>query len=485
LTNPCRINFQFNPICYEDTEKIINNLKSKTSVGVDEISTKLLKEIKNEIINPITLIVNQSLSTGIFPDLLKIGKISPIFKKDDKTQINNYRPISILPAISKVFEKVIFNQLHEHFISENLYYHNQYGFRANHSTEYATLELIDRINFEMDKGNLPLNVYIDLSKAFDTVDHTILLSKLEHYGIRNTSLSLLNSYLSNRLQYVEIESVKSSYQTINTGVPQGSVLGPLLFIIYINDIHSSSNLFHFVTYADDTTLFTSLNAIANDTSSPTEEIINSELQSVCKWLNLNRLSLNISKTKCMIFQKSNRIPFRPKLKLFDKYIEYVDSFNFLGIILDNKLNWKYQIENVARKVSKAICILSKLKHILPKSCLKTIYQSLVNSHLNYGLLCWGFEPKQLLKMQKKAIRHISLSKYNAHTQPIMKDLQILNIEDLLKRKTLNFYYKLSHNELPHYFLRTLPLIRQENTHDHYTRTQRFLTPRIYHSYAKN
>jgi len=391
LTNPCEINFQFQPICVEDTIKIINKLKSKTSVGVDDISTKLLKEIKNEIAKPVTLIINQSLSTGIFPDLLKIGKISPIYKKGDKTQLSNYRPISVLPAISKVFEKAIFNQIHEHFKSENLYYDNQYGFRANHSTEYATLELVDRLNYEMDKGNFPLNVYIDLSKAFDTVDHEILLSKLQYYGIRNTSLSLLRSYLSNRIQYVEIDSYRSSFRKINTGVPQGSVLGPLLFIIYINDIHFSSNLFNFVTYADDTTLFASLNAVTSNDSNPTEAVLNSELQSVCKWLNMNKLSLNISKTKCMIFQKSKKIQFKPNLKILDKCIEYVDNFNFLGIVIDNRLNWKYHIENVTRKISKAICILSRLKHYLPRSCLKTIYDSLVNSHLNYGLLCWGFE----------------------------------------------------------------------------------------------
>ena len=485
LYNHANINFQFKHINCDDVIKIINTLKSKTSLGIDGLSTKLLKDIKHEIATPLTLIINQSLSTGIFPDPLKIGKITPIFKKDDKTQLNNYRPISVLPAISKVFEKIIANQIHHHFKSHNLYYDNQYGFRENHSTEFAALELVDRLTSELDKGKIPLNIYIDLSKAFDTVDHKILLTKLKHYGIRNTSLALLESYLSNRSQYVEIDSIKSDYQKVNIGVPQGSVLGPLLFIIYLNDIHKSSNILNFLTYADDTTLSVSLNSATNHNFNPSEEIINSELNNVCKWLNLNRLSLNISKTKCMIFSKSNRPFYKPNLKIYDTPIEYVNSFSFLGIILDNKLNWKNHINNVAKKITKAICILTKLKHYLPRRCLKTIYDSLICSHLNYGLLCWGLEPKQLIKLQKRAVRNITLSKYNSHSKPIFKKLYVLNIEDMYKRKALNFYYKLVNNTLPSYFNIIFRPVRQRDTHEHFTRIQNFKIPRVYHTFAKN
>ncbi len=196
-----------------------------------------MKIVKDVLIKPITIIINQMLNTGICQDKLKIVKITPIFKKDDKTLFPNYRPISLLPAISKVFEKVIVKQLHQLFIDKKLFYKAQYGFRTRHSTEFAALELVDRITVEIDKMNTPINIFLDLSKSFDTLDHKILLDKLDYYGIKGVAHKLMASYIKNRKQYVEIEDSKSDTLTITTGVPQGSILGPLLFIIYINDIH--------------------------------------------------------------------------------------------------------------------------------------------------------------------------------------------------------------------------------------------------------
>ena len=179
--------------------EILNNLKPKPSCGYDGISTKLLKTCKLEICKSLTLIFNQMLSTDIFPDSLKGAKVGLIhlYKKGDKALLDNYRPISILPSISKLFERIIFNQTNDHFTSHDLYYNGQYGFREKHSTQLAALELIDRITHELDLGNTPINIYIDLSKAFDTLDHNILISKLQHYGIKGAALQLLLSYLSN------------------------------------------------------------------------------------------------------------------------------------------------------------------------------------------------------------------------------------------------------------------------------------------------
>ena len=198
-----------------------------------------------------TLIINQSLATGIFPDKLKNAKITPIHKKESIHTLENYRPISILPTISKIFEKTVFNQLYTYFDNNNYLSPNQYGF----STEHAILEVIDRISSELDTGNTPLTIFLDLSKAFDTLNHEILLHKLKYYGISNTALSWFKSYLSNRTHYVEIESHRSSYVLSFISVPQGTILGPLLFIIYTNDIENSSDFFKFIKYADDTTLF--------------------------------------------------------------------------------------------------------------------------------------------------------------------------------------------------------------------------------------
>ena len=220
---------------------------------MDGIYQILLILIKNEISRRVTLILNQCLTNGIFPDKLKIVKVVPIHKSDDDTMFNNYRPISILPTLSKVFEKVIFNQVHEHFHVNKLYFSNQYGFRKKHSTELAVLEVLYRITYQLDQGMTPINIYLDLSHTFDTLDHDILLNKLQYYGVNGSALVLFRSYLTERQHYVDYSETSSSLEHISTGIPQGSVLGPLLFIIYINDIAQSSAYFKCI-YADDTTL---------------------------------------------------------------------------------------------------------------------------------------------------------------------------------------------------------------------------------------
>ena len=234
--------------------KIIYNLPPKSSSGCDGISSKLLKVIAPAIIKPLTLLINQVLNTGTFPDKLKIAKVIPIFKKGDPSLFENYRPISLLPAISKVLEKIIALQLSSYFEKNKLLFDNQYGFRPKHSTEHAALELIDKIINKMDTNEIPLNIFIDLSKAFDTIDHTILLNKLKYYGLKGPTLNLFQSYLSNRKQCTEIEDTTSTILPIQVGVPQGSILGPILFIIYVNDLPQCTNKFDFIMYADDTTL---------------------------------------------------------------------------------------------------------------------------------------------------------------------------------------------------------------------------------------
>ena len=206
---------------------------------------------------PITALINQSLTTGVFPEKLKTAKVVPIFKKDDIHCFNNYRPISLLPAISKIYEKIVHVQLFDYFTSNNLFYANQYGFRTKFSTEHAVLDFVDRLYTNLDANNTPFTLFLDFSKAFDTIDHTILLNKLIYYRINNIELKWFNSYLSNRTQYVTINNTDSLKLNIRTGVPQGSILGPLLFLIYINDLNQAS-IFEPILYADGTTLVSSL-----------------------------------------------------------------------------------------------------------------------------------------------------------------------------------------------------------------------------------
>ena len=296
---------------------------------------KLIKGASASLAKPLSLIINQSLSTGIFPDKLKIAKVVPIYKKDDSTLIDNYRPISLLPVMSKIFEKVVYGQIYDYLISNLLLYKSQHGFQKLHSTETATLEFLDRIYNNLDAGETPISVFLDLSKAFDTLDHSILLKKLDYYGIRGIPLKWFQSYLSGRTQFVDYDGICSTALPITTGVPQGSILGPLLFLIYINDMHSAFNNFESILYADDTTLVKSLSSFSFSTESTDQNLsknINSELQKVQEWLAANRLSLNISKTKYMIFHFPQRtVLLDLDLKINDTKIERVDEFNFLGL----------------------------------------------------------------------------------------------------------------------------------------------------------
>ena len=235
LTETYNNAFEFTEIDDMTVKKVIDSLQAKNSSGFDGYSTKFLKYITPAIIKPLTLLTQQVLTTGIFPDKLKLAKVIPIYKKGEQALINNYRPISLLPVISKVLEKILANQISSFFERNELFSINQYGFRAAHCTEHAAIELTDRIITKMDNNEIPIGIFLDLSKAFDTINHKILLSKLKYYGISGVPLQLLDNYLTNRSQYVVIKNIKSNTLQITTGVPQGSILGPLLFLIYIND----------------------------------------------------------------------------------------------------------------------------------------------------------------------------------------------------------------------------------------------------------
>ena len=383
--------FKFKEIEQENLKTVINSLTNKSSVGIDGISTILLKCIAPSIIKPLTLITNQIMKTGIFPNKLKLAKVIPIYKKDDPTQVTNYRPISLLPVLSKVIEKTIAKQLSGYFEDNKLFNQNKYGFRPGHSTEHAALELVDKITSQMDNNETPINIFLDLSKAFDTIDHNILLDKLKYYGLDDIAIQLFRSHLTNRYQYVQIENAKSQLLEINrpTGVPQGSILGPLLFIIYINDISQSSDKFDFIAYADDTTLSTTLNKFSESEDMNISDLINLELYKINEWLEINKLSLNAKKSRFMIFHMPNKHITLPILKISNTHIVKVNEFNFLGLTLDTKLDWKRHSNNTSNKISRTIGVLNKLKNVLPQHIKTIIYNTLILPHLNYTVFFAG------------------------------------------------------------------------------------------------
>ena len=339
---------------------------------------------------------------------------------------------------------------------------------------------------KMDQNETPINIYLDLSKAFDTLDHNILLEKLDYYGIRDVSLKLFESYLSNRKQYVEFDGINSDLREINTGVPQGSILGPLLFIIYINDLNTVSALFKFIIYADDTSLSGFLSSFGSNMRISNN--INHELKQINDWLKINKLSLNVGKTKFMVFHKANKKLPDIKLYLDGIELERVQNFNFLGVILNENLSWKPHTDKIANCISKTIGILNALKHFIPEGPKVILYNSLILSHLNYGILAWGYDHVRLTKLQKKSVRIITLSKYNAHTEPLFKRLKLLKLEDLLKLNELKFFYKYTNKMLPEYFSSAnndFNFITNSSVHNHNTRQRNMLhIARTKHKYAE-
>ena len=270
----------------------------------------------------------------------------------------------MLPVISKIFESVIHEQLSEYVIANDLFCPQQYGFRKNSSTELAALELLDRVLGEMDKHKIPINFHINLSKAFDSLLYDILLDKLSYYGITHPAKKLIESYLSNRKQFVQIGNIKSTMRLVSTGVPQVSIVGPLLFNIFINDIIKACSKFAFILYADDTTLNSTLDSFGNDTEEIQNSII-SELKKVFKWLDVNKLCLNLSKSKFMPFQMpQKRVPNKLILILFNidgMHIKQVTEFNFLGLIIDSNLNWKAHLNAISTKISRIIGFTAQIK----------------------------------------------------------------------------------------------------------------------------
>ena len=420
----------------------------------------------------LVLIINQSFNSGIFPDKLKIAKIIPIYKKGEKNVFNNYRPISLLPAISKIFESIMYKQIYSYLEEFKILYDKQFGFRKGRSTELATLELVDGLITEMDKGDIPICFFLDLSKAFDTLDHSILIEKLKYYGIKNKSLDLLTHYLTNRQQYVDFNDTMSNFLTITTGVPQGSILGPLLFLIYVNDIANASILFKFILFADDTTLKTTVNIAKKDQrkAKGINNTINYELDKINIWLKSNKLSLSTEKTKFMVFHQTNKVIPKLNFKISSISIEKVNEFSFLGLNLDSKLNWSAHLRKLSGKLNRAIGIMNKLKYLVPKEIKILLYNSFILSQINYCTLTWGFKIETLNSYQKSAVRIITNSDYLAHSEPLLKELNILKFKDIFTQRLIKFYFKYLNNDLPKYFL-DIEFKQNIEIHRHDTRSK--------------
>ena len=452
------------PVDAWEIVSIVDNLQNKCSRGYDNIPVNIMKQSIINIATPLSDIINLSMCTGIFPDSLKIAKVRPIFKGGDKDALCNYRPISVLPSFSKIFEKVIYKRLMEYISSKSILNNNQYGFRKNHSTYMAILDMHEKISAAIDNNEYSIGIFIDLAKAFDTIDHDILIAKLQHYGVRGVALSWFYSYLHDRKQYVYVNDASSCLNNVTRGIPQGSILGPLLFILYVNDIVNSSTLLNFILFADDTNLFHSGQNLATLTHA-----VNGELIKVSNWFRSNKLSLNVKKTNYIIFGKKRRkLNCNVKIAIDTNIIEETQSVKFLGVLLDSGLTWKNHIDYVKSKIARGLGVMHRVRTFLPLKTLIVLYYSLIYPYLQYCNIIWGAAKAntidKLYIMQKRAIKLCTNSKRTTHSDPLFAKLGMLKLSEINKYQTALFLFKIKHNMLPSCCLSYVSIANNDRIH---------------------
>ena len=461
--------FSFKPTTPERIQKILDNIKPKKSSGIDGITSELIKFLSKDLSTALSTAINTSIAHSIFPSRLKIARVVPLFKNKGKIwHFENWRPVSLLPALFKIYERELYNQIIEYFEKNSLFSDNQFGFRSGRSTEDAVLMFQDIAKEMQNNRKTPFAVFMDLSKAFDTIDHKILLKKLHFYGFSQNALKLIENYLTDRTQYVDLDGTVSEVLSMLVGIPQGSVLGPLLFLIYVNDLPRSTDLLKSVLFADDTNLISSFTSFSINNAVDIKKI-NIELQKVYDWLSANKLSLNVSKTKYMIFPNKldpNKPP-EEKLMINGLKLSLVQQFDFLGITIDSKLSWIPHTTKIAGKISRTIGIMKKIKRFAPPTVMTMIYQALIQSQLSYGIKVWGFASNRLETIQKKAIRLMVNGKTNAHTDPIFKSQKILKVSDIFKLSCLKMHYRIENGTTASYI--SSLLVRNWTVHQYATR----------------
>ena len=418
-------------VSIEDLKKSILFLKRNKAPGYDDVASNVLLSVKDSILEPLFHTLKLSFDKGVFPNKLKIAKISPIFKKGDKCDLSNYRPISVLTVFSKIFERIMYDKLFSHFSKNSLLYKRQFGFQSKCSTEHAILELVKNLTHSLDKNLFSVGVFLDLSKAFDTVNHEILLAKLKHYGINKLTHDWLTDYLKDRQQFIVYEQNNAtSYKKVMCGVPQGSILGPLLFLIYINDLYNALRHTKSFMFADDTNLLYSNKNVKELFYNTNQDLIN-----IAKWFEANKISLNTNKTKYIFFHNKSQedyIPLKiPDLLITNNKIERLKHIKFLGLIIDENLTWECHIKTLGTQISKTIGLMFRVRPLLNQNCLKQLYFSLIHSYLSYGNIAWAsnYSTKlsKLFKLQKHVSRLILHKNKIEHAKPLMKQLNILTI----------------------------------------------------------
>lgn len=427
------------PVTPDEVLKIINKLKNSMSCGVDGIPDAILKECASFIITPLLDICNSSLIEGKFPDNLKIAKIRPIFKKGEKHNMENYRPISLLSVFSKILEKVMYNRLIPFLESHNILSATQFGFQKGKGINDAIWSFIKSVLDAKDNSDQTMGLFLDLSKAFDMVNHEILIRKLNKFGLRGLAENWFKSYLSDRKQLVEINSAKSSSKIVEHGVPQGSILGPILFLLYINDLPLNITQAKVILFADDT------NLIFNSSDSINLQVKISETSNKLEqWLANNKLKLNVNKTVYMHFNQPRSKPIDPmQISLNNTAIKEIQTTKFLGIWIDSSLTWESHIQHLTQKLSRLCYAFRVLSKVSPLELMKSVYFGYVHSVLSYGIIVWGLSSKttQLFRLQKRILKIIKQVPIRTESKKIFEELKILPFPCIYILEMVSFIHR--------------------------------------------
>ena len=463
--------------------KIIRNLKVHKAHGHDDISIRMIKICDKTILKPLILLFENSIKSSYYPDIWKKSNIIPVHKKNDEQLVNNYRPISLLPIFGKIFEKIIFNRIYNFLSEENLLNNNQSGFRPSDSCVNQLLSITHETyeTFDCNPTLEVRSVFLDISKAFDKVWHEGLLYKLKSMGISGKLIKLLENYLSNRLQRVVLNGQTSPWRPVLAGVPQGSILGPLLFLIYINDLPNrlKSNV---KLFADDTSLFT----IVKD-KNESANILNNDLSLISRWAYGWKILFNPDPKKPaqeVIFSRKKQSHSHPIISLNNIPVESASYQKHLGIILDEKLNFKQHIDNAILKINKGMSVIKKLRYSLPRKSLVTIYKAFLRPLIDYGDIIYD-QPQnesvceKLESVQYKAALAITGAIQGTSREKIYQELGLESLKNRRWYKRLCCMFKIMNEEAPKYLTNMIPkgqqtiVTRNSNIPTFYCRTDCF------------
>ena len=439
------------PTDVEEIKQVRGKMKPKRSFGLDKIPPIVLKYLPDNILEVIATLINRSFQEGTFPNTYKASKVVPIYKnKGSRKNAEQYRPVSLINSMSKIIEKIVYQRISSFLNKKNFFSNKQFGFRKRMSTSHAISLLVNTVTKNMNKKSKTLGIFLDLSRAFDLVDHNILLYKLNHYGIRGVANDWFRSYLSNRTQQVEIDGqLSSNICNIIYGTPQGSVLAPLLFLIFINDLPNCLEYGDPLLFADDTNVL-----ISHTNCNELIRMGNKELANIENYLNANKLFPNTDKTKVMIFRTNNtRIPSNlADMKIYGKQIDIVSSLKFLGVMINDKLSWKLHMQKIKSKLRSSTGVFSKIRHLINEEAALNLYHSMVECHLRYGIDSWCFGnstlKNSLIRSCNRFLQMIFKTRSHSQLESKMEAKNILSLDQLLFLEIGLTMFKIYNNSYP-------------------------------------